>query len=79
MCCGTEVHFLSKNCPVYNKHKSLILEGRLCNNLYVMCMQINGPITAKLAVINSDLRDVIELPILTLTSEHTSSSGSLNL
>ncbi len=35
---GTEVCFIGKACCVYNKGKSLILEGRLCNDLYIMQM-----------------------------------------
>jgi hypothetical protein len=55
--CGTEVCFLSENCHMYNKHKSLVLEGRLCNDLYVIRMQINSPITAKLAILDMHLKD----------------------
>jgi len=74
-----EVCFLSEDCHIYDKRKSLILEGRLHNDLYVMRMQVNGPMMAKLAIVDSDLRDVMEPPIHALTSWLTSSSGSLNL
>jgi len=35
-CCGAKVHFLGEDCHIYNRRKSLILEGGLCNNLYVI-------------------------------------------
>jgi hypothetical protein len=74
-----EVRFLSEDCHIYNKHKSLILKGSLRNNLYVMRMQVNGPMSAKLAIVDSDPKDAMQPPVLTLTSQLTSSSGSLNL
>ena len=76
---GAEVHFLSEDCHIYNKHKSLILEGRLHNDLYIMHMQVNGPMSAKLAIIDSDPKNAMQPPVLMLTSWLTSSSSSLNL
>ena len=38
---GTEVHFLSENCHIYNQWKSIILKGKLHNDLYVICMQVS--------------------------------------
>jgi hypothetical protein len=66
------------NCHVYNKHKSLILKGSLCNDLYVMRMQVNSPMLAKLAIVDSDPKDAMQPPILMLTSRLTSSSSSLD-
>jgi hypothetical protein len=34
--CGAEVCFLSKACQVYDQQKFLVLEGGLCNNVYIM-------------------------------------------
>src|SRR6266851_8712042 len=36
---GTEVCFIGEACRIYNKGKSLILKGKLCNDLYIMQMQ----------------------------------------
>jgi len=51
---GTEVPFVGEACHVYDKAKSLILEGKLRNDLY-MHMQVDGPVTAKVTVLDMRL------------------------
>ena len=51
--CGTKVHFVGKACHVYDKTKSPILEGKLHNELYIMRMHADGPVTAKVATLVS--------------------------
>ena len=77
--CGAEVYFLSENCHMYNKCKSLILKGRLRNDLYVMRMQIDSPIIAKLAILDTHLKDTSQPPSYALTSCLTSSSALLDI
>jgi transposase InsO family protein len=76
---GAEVCFLGENCHVYDKCKSLVLEGRLRNNLYVMQMQIDSPVIAKLAILDTHLKDTSQPPSYALTSRLTSSSALLDL
>jgi hypothetical protein len=60
--CGAEVHFLSEACQVYDQCKSLVLEGGLCNNLYIMNMQVTDYVTAKVAQFSPHLMDA-NLPL----------------
>jgi hypothetical protein len=76
-CCGTEVRFVSEACHIYDKSKSLILKGNLRNDLYVMCMQVNSPIVAKVAVLNAHPKEATFNHAL--TTWLTSSTGSLDL
>ena len=64
-CCGTEVCFVGEACHIYNKSKSLILKGNLCNDLYVMCMQVDGPIAAKVTVLNAHPEEATSIYALT--------------
>jgi hypothetical protein len=74
-CRGAEVHFISEACHVYDKTKSPILEGKLHNNLYIMQMHVDGPVTAKVATLASCPENASETPAQALTS----STGSLDL
>jgi hypothetical protein len=76
---GTKVHFLRENCHIYDQRKSIILEGRLHNDLYVMCMQVDGPVVAKLAVLDTLPKDASLPPACALTTRLTFSSASLDL
>src|SRR6266851_929032 len=66
--CGAEVCFLGEDCHVYDKHKTLVLEGRLRNDLYVIHMQIDSPVTAKLAVLDMHSKDASQPPSFALTT-----------
>ncbi len=77
--CGAEVRFLGEDCHMYNKRKTLVLEGRLRNDLYIMCMQINSPVTAKLTILDTHSKDASQPPSFALTTCLTSSSASLDL
>jgi hypothetical protein len=46
-CCSAEVRFVGEACHVYDKGKSLVLEGKLHNDLYIMHMRPDGPIMAR--------------------------------
>ena len=50
---SAKVHFVGEACRIYDKSKSLMLEGNLRNDLYVMRMQVDGPVAAKVAVLNT--------------------------
>ena len=76
---GAEVRFLRENCHIYDQQKSIILKGRLRNDLYVMHMQVDGPVTAKLAVLDTLPKDASLPPAHVLTTHLTSSSTSLDL
>jgi len=78
-CCGAEVHFLGEDCHIYNRRKSLILEGGLCNNLYVIKLQVSGTVTANIAMFDSHIIDITQPPNHALTMHLTSSSASLDL
>ena len=52
-----KVHFLGEACQVYDQHKSLILVGGLCNNLYIMNMQVTDYVTANVAMLSPHLMD----------------------
>jgi hypothetical protein len=78
-CRGAEVHFLREDCHVYDRRKSLILEGGLWNNLYIMKLQVIGPVTANIAIFDSHTMDITELPDHALTMRLTSSAASLDL
>jgi hypothetical protein len=77
--CSAEVHFLGEDCHVYNRRKSLILKGGLHNNLYVMKLQVSGPVTANIAMFDSHIMDISQPPDCALTMRLTSSSTSLDL
>ncbi len=51
-CCGAEVCFLGEDCYMYDQHKSLILEGGLHNNLYIIKMQV-----ANIAILDTHSMD----------------------
>jgi hypothetical protein len=55
---GAEVCFLGEDCYVYDRRKSLILEGGLHNNLYIMKLQVSGPVTANVTTFDSDIMDI---------------------
>jgi len=55
--CGAEVHFLGEACQVFDQCKSLILEGGLYNNLYIMNMQVTNYVTANVAQLSPQLMD----------------------
>jgi hypothetical protein len=76
---STEVCFIGEACYVYDKGKSLILEGKLRNNLYVMQMCPNGPITAKVVTIILNPENAFKPSAHALTTQLTSSTSSLNL
>jgi hypothetical protein len=76
---GTEVHFLSEACQVYNQQKSLILEGGLRNNLYIMNMQITDYITANVAMLFPHLMDANQPLECTLITYLTTLSAPLKL
>jgi len=77
--CGTEVCFLGEACQVYDQHKSLILEGGLRNNLYVMNMQVTDYITANVAQLSPHLMDA-NLPLEhALTTHLTTLSAPIEL
>src|SRR6266851_9552761 len=76
---GTEVLFSSEACQVFDCHKSLILEGGLRNNLYVMNMQVANYITANIASLPSQLMDADQSFAWALTTQLTSSSAPLAL
>jgi hypothetical protein len=73
---GAEVRFVDKSCQVYDRQKSLILEGNLQNDLYVMRMQANR--VAKLATLDTQPGDVIQPPARALTTRLTSLTSSLD-
>jgi hypothetical protein len=51
----------------------------LCNDLYIMRIQVNGPLTARLAVLDSQPSDASLPPVRTLSTRLMSSTGSLDL
>jgi hypothetical protein len=73
------VRFVGEACHVYDKGKSLVLEGKLCNDLYVMQMRPDGPITAKVVTVASNPENAFKPSAHTLTTWLTSSTGSLDL
>ena len=78
-CRGTEVRFVGKACHIYNKTKSPILEGKLRNDLYIMQMHTDGLVMAKVATLASHLKNASKTPAQALTTQLTSSTGSLDL
>ena len=76
---GAEVRFLGEDCHVYDRRKSLILEGGLRNNLYVMKLQVSGPVTANVTTFDSDIMDITQPADRALTMRLTSSCVSLDL
>jgi hypothetical protein len=77
--CGTEVCFLSKACQVFDQCKSLILEGGLHNNLYVMNMQVTDYVTANVAQLSPQLMDTNWPLEHALTTCLTTSSAPIKL
>jgi hypothetical protein len=76
---GAEVCFLSEACQVFDQRKSLILEGGLRNNLYVMNMQVMDYVTANMAQLSPHLMDT-NLPLeCALTTHLTTSSVPIEL
>jgi hypothetical protein len=76
---GAEVRFLGEACQVYDQHKSLILEGGLHNNLYVMNMQVMDYVTANVAQLSPHLMDA-NLPLeCALTTHLTTLSAPIEL
>ncbi len=64
---------------MYDQHKSLILEGGLHNNLYIMKMQVANLVAANIAILDTHSMDTTLLPDRALITHLTSSTGSLNL
>jgi hypothetical protein len=77
--CSAEVQFLGEACQVYDQCKSLILEGGLRNNLYVMNMQVTDYITANVAILSPQLTDANQPLEHTLTTRLTTLSAPLEL
>ena len=59
---GTKVCFLGEACQVYDQRKSLVLEGGLHNNLYIINMQVIDYVTANVAQLSPHLMDT-NLPL----------------
>jgi hypothetical protein len=78
-CHSAEVHFVGETCRVYDKAKMLILEGQLCNDLYIMWMHVDGPVTARVATTVLHPENGTEPPARALTMRLMSSTGSLDL
>ena len=76
---GTEVLFFGKACQVFNCRKSLILEGGLHNNLYIMNMQVANCITVNIASLTPQLMDADQSVAWALTTQLTSLSAPLAL
>jgi len=70
--CSAEVLFSGKACQVFNHHKSLILEGGLHNNLYIMNMQVTDYVTTNMASLSSQLMDADQPLDQALTTQLTS-------
>jgi hypothetical protein len=77
--CSAEVRFVGEACHIYAKNKSLILEGKLVNDLYIMHMQADGPIMAKMATLAPCPNDTLDPHAHALMAQLTSSSSSLDL
>jgi hypothetical protein len=77
--CDAEVHFLGEACQVYDQRKSLILKGGLCNNLYVMNMQVTDYITGNVAKLSLQLMDTNWPLEHALTTCLTTSSAPIKL
>jgi hypothetical protein len=77
--CGTEVCFIGEACHVYDKTKSPILKGKLCNDLYIMQMHADSLVMAKMATLVLHLENASETPARALMTRLTSSTGSLDL
>jgi hypothetical protein len=76
---SANVLFSSKACHIFNHHKSPILKGGLCNNLYIMNMQVTDYVTVNMAKLSPQLMDA-NLPLdCALTVWLTTSLASLNL
>ena len=54
-------------------------EGGLCNNLYVIKLQVSGPVTANVTMFDLHIIDIMQPPNHALTMHLTSSSASLDL
>src|SRR6266851_7780010 len=65
--CGAEVCFVGEACRIYDKAKTLILKGKLRNDLYIMRMHADGPIMAKVATTTPHPENATRLPACTLT------------
>jgi hypothetical protein len=76
---SAEVRFVGEACYVYDKGKSLVLEGKLRNDLYVMQMRPDGPIMAKVVTVASNPENTFDPSAHVLTTRLTSSTGSLDL
>jgi len=77
--CGAKVLFFGEACQVFDRCKSLILEGGLRNNLYIMNMQVADYVTANVASLPSQLMDTDQSFAWALTTQLTSSSAPLAL
>jgi len=77
--CGTEVLFFGESCQVFNHCKSLILEGGLHNNLYVMNMQVADYVTANITSLPPQLMDTDRSAAWALTTQLTFLSAPLAL
>lgn len=78
-CRGAEVHFLREDCHVYDRRKSLILEGGLHNNLYIIKLSVISPVTANITIFDSYTIDIMQPPDHALTMRLTSAAASLDL
>jgi hypothetical protein len=74
-----EVRFIGETCHIYDKAKTLILEGWLCNDLYIMRMHVDSPVTARVATTTPHPKDRTEPSAHVLTTQLMSSTRSLNL
>jgi hypothetical protein len=76
---SAKVCFIGEACHIYDKGKSLVLEGKLRNDLYIMQMRPDGPITAKVVTVASNLENTFKPSAHALTTQLTSSTSSLDL
>jgi hypothetical protein len=77
--CGTKVLFSGEACQVFDCRKSLILEGGLRNNLYIMNMHIADYVTANVTSLSPQLMDADQSITRALTTQLTFSSAPLTL
>jgi hypothetical protein len=76
---GAKVLFSGEACQVFDRRKSLILEGGLRNNLYIMNMHVADYVTANVASLSPQLMDTDQPIARALTTWLTSLSAPLAL
>ena len=74
-----KVCFLGEDCHVYDQCKSLILEGGLCNNLYIIKMQVANLVATNIAILDTHSIDATLPPDCALIICLTLSIGSPDL